>query len=86
MVHKKKKSFFEGVRDELLENAQDYMETKVKRKLIRVGEMSFAFLFAGVLLVIGIAELLASFVPYFDTGLNYLVLGILFLFIGLLLK
>lgn len=88
MAKKKKNSegFFESVEAEILREAGEHIKEKIKKKAIRIGEMSLAFLFAFVLIIIGVAQFLGTLVPYLDNGLNYLLLGVLFLIIGLILK
>lgn len=83
---KEKSSFFEKLEAEVVKEAGDYVKQKVKKKAIRIGEVSLSFLFAFVLIIIGLAQMLASFVPFLENGLNYLLLGVLFLLIGMMLK
>ena len=83
---KKQSSTFEKIEAEVLREAGNYVKDKVKRKVMRIGEMSLAFLFAFVLIIIGLAQFIGSLVPYLDNGLNYMLLGVLFLLIGLLLR
>ncbi len=82
----KKKSFFEKLEAEIINDAGAYVKDKVTRKVIRVGEVSIAFLFAFILIIIGIAQLLEGFFPILENGLNYIVLGFLFFLIALILK
>lgn len=82
----KKKSFFDRIEEKGLEMAGDYVKEKVTKKLIRISEMSFAFLMAGILLTIGIVELVATYLPVLQGGWNYLLFGVVFLFVGLILK
>lgn len=83
---KKQQSTFERIEAEVFREAGNYVKDKVRKKVYRIGEMSLAFLFAFVLIIIGLAQFIGSLVPYLDNGLNYMLLGALFLIIGLILK
>ncbi|MEC8339292.1 MAG: hypothetical protein VXZ40_01595 [Nanoarchaeota archaeon] len=82
----KKKTFFDRVEEKGLEMAGDYVKDRVTKKIIRISEMSFAFLMAGILLTIGIVELVATFFPILQGGWNYALFGVFFLIVGLILK
>ena len=83
---KKKKSFMEALEGEVINEAGNYVKRKVTSRAVRIGEMSAAFLIGFVLLIIGVAELLPSVFPILEDGYNYIILGILFLIIGMVLK
>jgi uncharacterized membrane protein HdeD (DUF308 family) len=82
----KKKTLFDRVEEKGVEMARDYVKEKVTKKIIRIGEMSIAFLLAAIFLTIGIVELTAHFLPFLQGGWNYLIFGIFFLIIALILK
>lgn len=82
----KKKSFFETVETEVLHEAQDYVRDKIAKRALKIGEMSSAFLLGFILLIIGVAEFLESAFPILDGGFNYLLLGVLFILVGMLLR
>ena len=83
---KEKRSFFEKFEAEAYNMAGEYIKDKVKNKVIRVSEMSIAFLLSAIFLSIAIVELTAKFFPVLDGGWNYLIYGMIFLIIGLFLK
>jgi hypothetical protein len=87
---KKKESLFEKVEAEVLEGAKSYAKSYVKEKvtskLVRVGEISVSFLLGFILLIIGIVQIVGHYFPVLDNGFNYLIFGVLFLLIGMMLK
>jgi hypothetical protein len=86
----KKKKFtekiFDRVEAEVVNTAGDYIKSKIRRKIIKAGEVSLAFLFSFVLLIIGLAEVLASLFSFLENGLNYIILGIVFFIVGMIIK
>lgn len=83
---KKESSVFERLEAEVVSEASDFVKEKVTKKIIKVGEVSVSFLLAFVLIIVGVAELIGSFVPVLAGGFNYLLMGVLFLVIGGILK
>lgn len=82
----KKKTLFDKIEEKGFEMAGDYIKEKVTKKIVRIGEMSVAFLLAAIFLAIGIVELTAHFLPVLQGGWNYLIFGVVFLLIALILK
>jgi hypothetical protein len=82
----KKKTLFDRLEEKGFGMAEDYVKEKVTKKIIRIGEMSVSFLLAAIFLAIGIVELSAHFLPILQGGWNYLVFGLVFLLIALILK
>ncbi len=82
----KKKSFFETVETEVLHEAQDYVRDKVAKRALKIGEMSAAFLLGFILLIVGVAEFLEFVFPILEGGFNYLILGVLFILVGVILR
>ena len=83
---KKKETIFEKVETEVIDATKSYVENKIKKKVIKFGEFSVMIFLAMVLISIGLAELLGFYFPQIPTGLNYIIIGILFLAIGFLIK
>ncbi len=86
MAEKEKKSIFERLEEEVIQEVGDCVKNKVKKKLFRIGEMSVAFLVGFLLIIVGVVELTAFYLPVLDNGLSYLLFGGMFLLIGLILK
>jgi len=77
---------FEAVEGEIAETAKGYFQTKFKDKLIKYGEISILALLGFLMISIGIAEVIATYIHQLSGGFSYLVLGILLLLAALLLK
>lgn len=82
----KKKSFIEAVEGEALHEAEDYFKNTVRKKAIKLSEMSASFLLGFILLIIGVAEFMVTQFPVLEGGFNYLILGVIFIIIGLVLR
>ena len=83
---KKKKSIFEKVEAEVIDATKSYVENKIKKKVIKIGEFSVLILLAMILISIGLAEMLSFYFPQIPTGLNYMIIGVFLLIIGFLIK
>lgn len=83
---KEKKSVFERLEAEVISETEDYIKEKVTKKVIKIGEVSVAFLVGFILVIVGIINLIGHFYPNLSYGYNYLLVGGLFLLIGVLLK
>jgi hypothetical protein len=80
---------FEKIEAEVLSEAHDYMNYKtnqVKRKAIRIGEISALVLLGFFLLSFGAAALLATYFPALSGGYSYVILGVVFVVISLMIK
>ena len=55
---KKKKSILGKIEDEFVKEAQEFVEYKVKRKAIHIGEISALVIVGGLLIAFGAAFLL----------------------------
>ncbi len=82
----RKKGLFGLFEEEICDMAGEYVKEKVTKKVVRFTEMSLAFVLAVVFISIAIVELTATFFPILDGGWNYLIYGMIFLIIGLILK
>jgi len=81
-----KKTFFEKVEAQVVEAGSDYLNRKIKKKLFRLGEVSMFIFLSFVLISIGLAFLIGKYFPLVDSGLNFIILGIIFLLVGVLLN
>ena len=82
----KKKSFIETIEGEAIHEAEDYFKNKIRKRAIKISEMSASFLLGFILLIIGVAEFMSAQFPILEGGFNYLILGIIFILIGLILR
>lgn len=83
---KEKNSFFQAVEGEIVNAAEDYVKSKVKNKLMRIGEFSILVFLALIMISIGIAYLVGHYVPVLNNGLNFVLLGMIFLIIGFFVR
>ena len=65
---------------------EEYIRKNVTQKLVRIGEMSLAFILGVVLLLVGISQYLASQLSFLENGLNYIVMGTILLIIAYFLS
>ncbi|MFW5704678.1 MAG: hypothetical protein ACOCXG_02440 [Nanoarchaeota archaeon] len=80
MVKKQqKKSFFESLQGEVVKEAGDYVKNRIKKKAIRIGEISLFATTAFILMVLGVTNLLGYFFPLLSPGYNYLLMAVVFL-------
>ena len=90
MVKKEKpKSFFEKLEGEIVHEAEDYISykaEKVKQKVLRIGEISLLIILGFFLISVGLAFLMAAYVPILGNGFSFLILGVIFLLISFLMK
>lgn len=89
MSKKKQEGVFEKIEAEVLSEAQGYMNYKanqVKRKAIKIGEVSAFVLLGFFLLSFGAAALLATYFPFLAGGYSYVLLGVVFVIISLMIK
>jgi len=82
----KKKSFFEKVEAEVIDETGGYIRNKIKSKIIKYSEVSIFALLSFLLISIGISELLAVYFPVLVGGWNYILLGIVFLLAAVLIR
>lgn len=83
---KESKSFFEKVEGEILQGAQNYVKEKVTKKIIKIGEFSVMVFMAFILICFGVAYLIGHYFPLLDNGLNFILLGVIFLIVGFIIK
>ena len=83
---KKKDSILEAVEAQVVNAAQDYVKGKIKKKLMRIGEFSVLVFLAFVMISIGIAHLIGFYFPAFNNGLNFVLVGMMFLLAGIILR
>ena len=87
MVRKSsKKGVFETIEAQVVKEAGNFVRDKVKKKVLRIGEISILIILGFILISFGIANILASFYPMLAQGYNYLLLGIVFLIISFILR
>jgi len=77
-----KKGFFEKVEAEVVSATKSYVEEKVKKKAIKIGEVSVLVVLAMFLISFGLAQLLGFCFPIISNGLNFLILGVVYLAVG----
>lgn len=65
---------------------EDYIRTNITQKLMRVGEMSLALILGSILVLVGLAQFIASQIAFLENGLNYIVLGVILLIIAYFLS
>lgn len=82
---REKKGVFEKVEAEVVSMAKEYACDKVKKKLIKFGEISALVVMAMFLISFGVAELVGFYFPVVANGLNYVILGVVFLVVGMLI-
>jgi hypothetical protein len=86
MKDKKKSSVFEKVEAEVMGIAGDYVKNKITRRFVKLGEFSILVLLSFIMISIGLAELIGFYFTEFSNGLNYIILGALFLIAGLIIR
>jgi len=82
---KKKKSFMDSVEAEVVGAAKSYVNEKIKRKVIKIGEVSVLVFMAFLLMSFGLANLIGVYFPGIENGLNFIILGALYFFVGMLI-
>ena len=86
----KKKGFFDKVLDfgsqKIEEVVEKYVQEKITNRIIKIGEVSLAFFLGVVCIVVGIAQFIASLLSVLENGLNYILIGIVLLFIAYFLS
>lgn len=85
-MKKKKHSFFETVEGEVVKEAGHYFRDRVKAKVLKWTEFSVLALLALIMISFGIANLIGSYVPELSNGLNFVLLGMVFLIMSLLVR
>ncbi len=83
---KRKSSVFGDIEAEVVGAAGSYFKEKVQRKLLKIGEFSVLMFLAFLLISFGIANLIGSYYPAFDNGLNFVFLGMIYLIAGFLIR
>lgn len=83
---KSSKSFFEKVEAQVVEGAESYVKDKVKKKLIQFGEFSVLVFLSFIMISFGIAYLIGSYFPPLDNGLNFILMGMIFLVLSMLVR
>jgi len=81
-----KKTLFEKVEAEVINETKDYFKSKVQKKIIRIGELSILILISFILISIGVSAIIGNMFPILAGGYSYLLIGILLLLISYLLK
>lgn len=81
-----KKGVFETLEAQVVKEAGNFVRDKVKKKVLRIGEVSLLIIIGFILISFGIAQILASFYPMLSQGYSYLLLGIVFLIISFTMR
>jgi hypothetical protein len=81
-----KKGVFETLEAQVVKEAGNFVRDKVKKKVLRIGEVSLLIIIAFILISFGVAQILASFYPMLSQGYSYLLLGIVFLVISFTMR
>lgn len=79
MVKKNKKSFFDSIKTEIINDTGEYVRTNVKNKVLHIGEISVLVIIGFILISFGLAKLLENFFPILIGGYSYILLGIILL-------
>ncbi len=77
---------FEKLENEMLKEAKEYAFKNAKDRVVRLGEVSALVALAGILISIGVAQLIGFFFPILNNGYNYLLLAFLYLLVAYVLK
>ncbi len=83
---KEKSSFIEKLEAEVVRSAENYVVDKVKKKIIRISEISVFVVLGLFLISFGLAMVVGYYFPVIDNGINFLIIGILFLMISFFLR
>lgn len=83
---RKQKSVFEKVEAEVVGAAGSYIKEKVTKKILKFGEFSILVLLAFIMISFGIASLLGVYFPELNNGLNFVLLGMLYLVVGFMIR
>ena len=65
---------------------KEFVEEKITKQLVRIGEISFALMLGTILVIIGITQYLASLLSFLENGLNYILMGCILLIIAYVLN
>lgn len=79
-------SFFSFTKNRIQNSIDEYIKKNVTQKVVRYGEMSLAFLMGCILVLVGLAQFIASQISFLENGLNYIVLGSILLLIAYFLS
>ncbi len=82
----KKSGVFEKLEAEIVRDAGDYVKDRVKRKAIKVGEISILIIIGFILISFGLSFLLGNFFPILASGYNFLIVGVIMLVLSSLIK
>lgn len=65
---------------------EEYIQEKITKKLVRIGEVSIAFFFGLIFVIVGTAQFIAYQLSFLENGLNYIVLGSILLIVAYFLS
>ncbi len=82
----KKSGIFESLEAEVIHGAEEYVKDKVKRKAMKIGEISMFILLGFFLISIGLAYLIGYYFSFLNNGLNFLILGVVFVIVSYILS
>jgi hypothetical protein len=85
MVKKKQKTMIEQLEGEVIKGAEELIKGTIKRKIIRIGEISVLIFMAFVMISFGLGQLIAFYMPILANGLSFMILGVLFLLISFIM-
>lgn len=83
---KQKKGIFETIEAEVVKEAGEFVKEKIKKKILRISEISILIILAFFLISFGLAEFIAYQYPIIPQGISFIGLGIVFLAISYTLK
>lgn len=90
MAKKKESSFLDSIFDfgQKKVNAviEEYIQEKITKQLVRIGEVSIAFFFGVTFVIVGTAQFIAHQLSFLENGLNYIVLGSILLLVAYFLS
>lgn len=90
MIKKKKSSSKSSLLDTLVDTGkeklnyviEDYIRKNITQKLMRAGEMSLALILGSILVLVGLAQFIASQITFLQNGLNYIIMGVILLLVA----
>ena len=85
-MKKHNKDFFEKVEAQVIKGAKGYVKEKVKSTVVKWGEFSVLVLLSLIMISMGVAYLIGFYYPMLNNGLNFVLLGMIFLFMSLLVR
>lgn len=80
----KKSKIINLIERQLINTTKDYVNAKIKKKILKVGEVSVLIILGFILISFGMSYLIGYYFPIIGNGLNFILFGIILLIMGLL--